>query len=62
MTQLRLLKASITALLAGLEREDGQTLAEYALILAFITIGVIAVLVIFQGSITGLFNSVSSNI
>jgi Flp pilus assembly pilin Flp len=48
--------------LESVQREDGQTLAEYALILAFVAIGVIIAVVALRGSITGLFNTVSSNI
>ena len=45
-----------------LAREDGQTLAEYALILALIAVGVIAAVILLQGSISGIFNSVGSKI
>ena len=47
---------------AAFDREEGQTLAEYALILALIALGVIVAVLALQGSITGLFNSVSSQV
>jgi Flp pilus assembly pilin Flp len=46
----------------GNEPEAGQTLAEYALILALIAVVVIAAVIVLQGSISGLFGSVSSAI
>jgi len=39
-------------------REEGQTLVEYALILFFIAILVIAVLIALQGKITSVFSSI----
>jgi pilus assembly protein Flp/PilA len=50
------------ASLAGIEREEGQTLAEYALILALIAILAVAALVFLGGDITGLFSHVGNNI
>jgi Flp pilus assembly pilin Flp len=47
---------------SDLKREEGQTLAEYALILALVAVGVIAAVIFLRGSISGLFNSVGSQI
>jgi len=44
------------------EREEGQTLAEYALILALIAVAVVGAVVFLGGNISGIFNSVSSQI
>ena len=64
MTKLRLaLTLAVSSLsFENLGREEGQTLAEYALILALIAVGVIAAVILLQGSISGLFTSVGSKI
>jgi pilus assembly protein Flp/PilA len=46
----------------GLEAEDGQTLAEYGLILALVAAVVVGVLVLLSGTISGMFTSASSQI
>jgi Flp pilus assembly pilin Flp len=38
--------------------ENGQTMAEYGVVLAVITIGVVATLILLSGSITNAFNAV----
>jgi Flp pilus assembly pilin Flp len=48
--------------LESVKRDEGQTLAEYALILALIAALVIAAVVLLQGSITNVFTNVSSAI
>ncbi len=48
--------------LPNLEREEGQTLAEYALILALIAVVVTVAVIALSGSISGIFNNVSSSI
>ena len=50
------------ASLTDLEREEGQTLAEYALILAMIAVVVVAVVATLGGKIKGIFTSVNSSI
>jgi pilus assembly protein Flp/PilA len=45
-----------------LEREDGQTLAEYALILALIAVVVIGAVIFLGGQIQTLFDSIGSQI
>ena len=49
-------------ILPSLEREEGQTLAEYALILALIAAVVVGVVVILGSTISGIFSSASSAI
>jgi pilus assembly protein Flp/PilA len=49
-----------SALQARLEREEGQAMIEYALILALISIVTIAVLRLIGVSINGLFTKVNS--
>jgi Flp pilus assembly pilin Flp len=62
MTQLRLLNAMFGGLLSStIDREEGQTLAEYALILALIAIGVIVAVLALSGTISSIFNTVSSS-
>ncbi len=54
---------SLSQLLGGLaarlRREDGQTMAEYALILALIAVVTAAVIVLLGGQISSVFNSVT---
>ena len=48
--------------LESVKREEGQTLAEYALILALIAVAVVGAVVLLGGKISSLFNSVGSQI
>ena len=48
--------------LPSIEREEGQTLAEYALILALIAIGVLTAVFFLRDQISGMFNKVGSQI
>jgi Flp pilus assembly pilin Flp len=48
--------------MASLEREEGQTLAEYALILAFIAVVVVAVVITLGGTIKNIFTSANTAI
>jgi len=55
--------ALFTALLASLRRdEEGQGLAEYALILALIAIVAIIALLFLGGQISGILNTVGSSV
>ena len=68
MSNLQMLIARIHLLGLGgltsveLKREEGQTLAEYALILALIAVVVIVAVVFLGGQIKGLFSKVGSQI
>jgi Flp pilus assembly pilin Flp len=48
--------------LVGIEREEGQTLAEYALILALIAVIAVLALIFLGGTITGLFSKVGNSV
>ncbi len=48
--------------LAAFEREEGQTLAEYALILALIAVIAVVALIFLGGTITKLFSSTGNSI
>ncbi len=50
------------ALTEARTREEGQTLVEYSLILAMLSIGSIAVLLILSGKINAVFQSVANAI
>jgi pilus assembly protein Flp/PilA len=57
----------IAAAMGGLElprveREEGQTLAEYALILALIAVLVIGAVLFLSGQIAGLFSNIGNSI
>jgi len=45
-----------------IRREEGQTLAEYALILALVALFVVGAIIFLRGQISDLFSSIGSNI
>ena len=51
-----------TALIASFRREEGQGLAEYALILALIAIVAIVALLFLGGQVSGILNTVGSSV
>jgi Flp pilus assembly pilin Flp len=51
-----------TKLQARLAREDGQTMAEYAIVLAVIAIGIILALTALSGAIGGVLGTVTADI
>lgn len=42
--------------------EEGQTMTEYALLIALIALGLVTVLTAFRNSLGGVFNSMSSSV
>jgi Flp pilus assembly pilin Flp len=68
MTQLQnFIGQRLAQILGGIssprfQSEDGQSLAEYALILALIAVVVAAALLTLQTQISGVFNTISSSI
>jgi pilus assembly protein Flp/PilA len=63
MSELMMQKyLELTNWLVSLKREEGQTLAEYALLLALIAILIIAALVAFRGALEGVFGRISAAI
>ena len=52
----------ITSMLERIREESGQTMAEYAVVLAVITVAVVAALITFSGQITSAISAVGSNI
>jgi Flp pilus assembly pilin Flp len=51
-----------TKVLARLAREDGQTMAEYAVVQAVIAIGIFVALGFLSGAIGGALNSVTADL
>jgi Flp pilus assembly pilin Flp len=51
-----------TYLRARFAREEGQTMAEYGVVLAVITVAAIVALGVLSGAITGAMNTVSSRL
>jgi pilus assembly protein Flp/PilA len=47
---------------ARLEREEGQALVEYALILSLIAVAAVVILGILGGKISGIFTTISNDI
>ena len=54
--------AHILALLTSLDREDGQGLAEYALILALIAIVAIIALIFLGGQVSTILSTVGNSV
>jgi len=52
----------ITALIASIRDDEGQGLAEYALILALIAVVAIVALIFLGGQVSGILNTVGSSI
>jgi len=50
---------ALTNLFAASRREDGQTMAEYGVVLAVIALGIIAALGLLSGAISTALNSVT---
>ena len=50
----------VAALWSKLHAEEGQTMAEYAVVLAVITLGILAALTALSGGINGALNNVKS--
>lgn len=55
------LRTFASSLLATLHREEGQTMAEYGLLLAVIAVVVVAAAVILGSSISNLFTTVAGS-
>jgi Flp pilus assembly pilin Flp len=47
---------------ATYRKEDGQTMAEYGVVLAVITLGIVATLVVLSGGINGALNLVTNKL
>ena len=47
---------------ANWRKEDGQTMAEYGVVLAVIVLGIVATLVLLAGGINGALNAVTGQI
>ena len=62
MLSMRLALAVQSLSLPSLKREEGQTLAEYALILSLIAVVVIVAVIFLGGQIKGIFSSIGSKI
>ncbi len=52
----------VTKLISLFRREEGQTMAEYGVVLAVITLGVVLALTALSGGISGAINSVVGNL
>jgi Flp pilus assembly pilin Flp len=53
------MRSTIARILALMEREDGQTMAEYAVVLSVIAITVVTALVVLSTSISGVFDTLT---
>jgi pilus assembly protein Flp/PilA len=56
----RFMAAAQVAFLRLRDREDGQTLVEYALIIAVVSIAVIGGLTLLTGALNGIFGAIAS--
>jgi Flp pilus assembly pilin Flp len=50
----------VRTILRHLKREDGQTMAEYAVVLAVVAVGTVAVFTALSGGITGALGNVTA--
>jgi Flp pilus assembly pilin Flp len=55
---LHLIQRVVSALQARTEREEGQTLVEYALIIALVSVALTGALTLLAGGIEGVFNEI----
>ena len=53
---------TLNAYVAGLQQEEGQGLAEYALIIVLVSIAVVAALGLVGDEITAVFNSITTEL
>ncbi len=51
-----------SALIARTQREEGQTMVEYAFLVAFIAVVVLAAVVVLGDKISSLFNSIAGSL
>lgn len=56
------LVVSVTGVMTGAHREDGQTFVEYALILAVIAAGIVVALTFLSGQINGLYGKIIADV
>jgi pilus assembly protein Flp/PilA len=56
------LTSAFSALLARARREDGQTMAEYGILVAVIAVIVVVAAILLGTNITGIFNSAGSHL
>jgi pilus assembly protein Flp/PilA len=56
------LYCALSSTLSRLRREEGQTMAEYGILIAVIAIVVVAAAVLLGGKITNLFNNTASSL
>jgi len=56
------LVVSVTGVMTGTRREDGQTFVEYALILAVIAAGVVLALTFLSGQINALYGKITADV
>jgi pilus assembly protein Flp/PilA len=56
------LNGLFSSMLVRLHREEGQTMVEYAFLVAFIALVVLAAVTLLGTSISSLFNSIATNI
>ena len=59
MTQLQV--KALSAVSALLTREEGQTMVEYALILALVSVSAVALLSAVGGGVSGIFSKVNAD-
>ena len=59
---MRLLNEALTRLMTWMRRSEGQTLVEYALIVALVSIAAIAVMITMGGAISDTFGDIVANL
>ena len=58
---MRLINEALLRLMTWTRRDKGQTLVEYALIIALVSVAIVGALIALRGGITGVFQDIVSN-
>jgi Flp pilus assembly pilin Flp len=58
---MRLLNEALLRVMTWTRRDEGQTLVEYALIIALVSVAIVGALIALRGGITGVFQDIVGN-
>lgn len=57
---MRLINEALSRMMTWLHREEGQTLVEYALIIALVSVALVTALMLLRGDIAGVFQDIGT--
>lgn len=58
---MRLINEALLRVMTWTRRDEGQTLVEYALIIALVSVAIVGALIALRGGITGVFQDIVGN-